>query len=74
MTAQITRMCAFDMQVCVPADWGDDQIKNFADLNNPCGTVNGWFIRKEGDKALAGAPERVRCAVRSGYVHVMLDA
>ena len=63
-----------DMQVCVPADWTDEQVKDFADRENRCGTSHGWFIRREGDKALFGSPERNPCAERSGFVHVMLDA
>jgi hypothetical protein len=72
--AETTRTGALDMQVCVPKDWTDEQVKEFADLDNPCGTINGWFIRKQGDKALAGADERVPCSDRKGFVHVMLDA
>ena len=63
-----------DMQVCVPFDWTDEQVKNFADTRNECGTENGWFIRKEGSEYLAGKPERVPCSGRQGCVHIMLDA
>lgn len=66
--------CSFlSMQVCVPSDWTDDQVKAFADTENPAGTENGWFVRKQGDAALAGCDERVPCAQRAGAVHVMLD-
>ena len=73
---EITRRGALDMQVCVPKTWTDDQVKSFADCNNLCGTSLGWQIRKEGDEALNGAPERVPCssATRNGFVHIMLDA
>ena len=74
MTAQITRRGALDMQVCVPSDWTDDQVKEFADRENLCGTANGWSIRKEGDPALDGYPERVPCGTIVGHVHIMLDA
>lgn len=74
MSAEVTRRGGLDMQVCVPTDWTDDQIKTFAERENPCGTENGWFIRKEGDEALAGQPERVACNDRCGHVHIMLDA
>lgn len=70
----VTRTGLMDMQICVPEDWTDEQIKGFADRNNPCGTQNGWAIRKEGDKLLEGAPERRPCADRDEYVHIMLDA
>lgn len=72
--AQVTKCGALSMQVCVPADWGDFAVKAFADQENLCGTEHGWFIRREGDKALAGAPERVPCSSRPGFVHIMLDA
>ena len=72
--AQVTRQGMLDCQVCVPDDWTDEQVVAFANTENPCGTMNGWCIRREGDKALAGAHERVQCSGRSGFVHVMLDA
>ena len=62
------------MQVCVPADFTDEQVKEFADKENPCGTTNGWFIRRAGSKYLAGAPERMECSLHCGKVHIMLDA
>lgn len=74
MSAQVSRRGGLDCQVCVPADWTDDQVKAFAEREYPCGAEAGWFIRRQGDSALAGANERVACAHRDGYVHVMLDA
>jgi hypothetical protein len=71
---EVTRTGALDMQVCVPSVWTDEQIKEFADAENMCGTSHGWAIRKQGCKWLAGADERVPCSKREGYVHVMLDA
>ena len=65
---------AIDMQVCVPEWWTDAEVKAFADRENPCGTSHGWHIRRDGDPALAGARERVRCEAMSDHVHVMLDA
>jgi len=62
------------MQVCVPEDWNDDQVKDFADLENVCGTTWGWAIRKQGHPNLAGCDERVKCEGREGCVHIMLDA
>lgn len=72
--AQITKHGILDMQVCVPSDWTDDIILRWAHENNPCGTENGWVIRRTGDKLLAGDPERQPCAEREGFVHIMLDA
>ena len=74
MKASITRRGALDMQVCVPAEWTDQQVKALADFDNPCGTKHGWCIRREGDLLLNGAPERVDCASHEGFVHIMLDA
>lgn len=71
---QAIKLGALSMQVCVPEDWTDEQIKEFADRENLCGTANGWQIRKQGDEALAGCDERVPCDGRKGFIHVMLDA
>lgn len=73
MDATVTRNGALDMQVCVPADWTDEQVKQFADNANPCGAERGWHIRRQGDPALAGKDERVKCT-ESSNVHIMLDA
>jgi hypothetical protein len=70
---QVTRTGLLDMQVCIPEEWTDEQVKEFADRENMAGTENGWIIRREGDKALAGQPERCKCSDREGYVHIMLD-
>ena len=74
MSAQVTKAGFLSMQVCVPAEWTDNQIKDFAYRDNPCGTSNGWIIRRTGDDALAGASERVTCLKLNDHVHVMLDA
>jgi hypothetical protein len=72
--AQVTKRGALDMQVCVPADWSDDQVKEFADSANLCGTSGGWQIRRAGDIALAGCAERVQCQDDPNFCHIMLDA
>lgn len=72
--AQIIQTNALSIQVCIPADWTDEQATHFANTGHICGTTNGWQIRKAGDDLLAGARERVPCAERRGFVHVMLDA
>jgi hypothetical protein len=72
--AKVVRTGALDMQVCAPSGWSDVDITEFANRQNPCGTTNGWVIRKEGCYLLAGAPERVACSARAGCVHVTLDA
>ena len=73
---EVTKTSALSMQVCVPEEWTDDQVTAFANERNPAGTTLGWGIRRAGDPALGGDPERVSCSgadSRSGYVHVMLD-
>jgi hypothetical protein len=73
--AQVIRRGPLDMQVCVPKDWSDEQIKKFANLQNLCGTEHGWHIRKQGDEALGGDPERNPCQQSpSTHVHLVLDA
>ena len=72
--AIVIRKGVFDIQVCVPEIWTDEQVIDFAEENNPCGTTNGWSIRKQGDKALAGDNERVTCEIDEDHVHIMLDA
>lgn len=69
--AEITHFSMFDIQVCVPDTWTDEQILGFAPI---CGTTHGWNIRKEGCRDLAGMPERNPCEKRKGFVHIMLDA
>ena len=70
---EVTRTGVLDMQVCVPADYTDEQIEQFANTANPAGITPGWKIRREGSKYLAGAPERQPCSDRAGCIHVMLD-
>ncbi len=43
----VTRRKGLGMQVCVPADWTDEQVKSFADRENLCGTENGWIVNNE---------------------------
>ena len=74
MEAQITYFGLLDMQVCVPKEWTDGQVLQFAEKAYPCGTTNGWMIRREGDEDLQGAPERNPCSERKDFVHIMLDA
>jgi hypothetical protein len=70
---EITRTSVFDMQTCVPEGWTDEQVGEFANKENPAGTEQGWVVRKSGDEALAGSPERNPCSTRAGFVHIMLD-
>ena len=72
--AEMTRKGILDCQVCVPESMTDEEIAAFASREYPCGTTHGWQIRREGDEALRGDPERQPCRDRAGCVHVMLDA
>lgn len=73
---QVARTSALCMQVCVPAEFTDKQVVEFANNANPAGTQNGWIIRKQGNPALAGDNERVSCQgmnSRKDCVHIILD-
>jgi len=74
MTATITKHGFLDMQVCVPKDWGDEEVIAFAEQGYPCGTSLGWQIRREGSPLLSGDPERQSCDTLEDHVHIMLDA
>lgn len=74
MKPEATRAGALSMQVCVPVDYSDDQAKEFAESEHPCGTRNGWFMRQDGDEALSGCLARAPCEERDGFVHIMFDA
>lgn len=73
MEPVITKNSLLSMQVCVPKEWTDAIVKEFADRENPSGLPNGWAIRREGDKALVGDPERRVCKSHAENVHIMLD-
>jgi len=71
---EVTRRGVLDIQVCVKEETTDEEVVNFANRQVLCGTSGGWFIRKEGDKALGGDLEREPCKKRKGFVHITLDA
>jgi hypothetical protein len=70
---QVTKSSLLDMQVCVPTDWTDAQAEEFANARNPTGIDSRWRLRGEDDRAQAGAPIRVKCQGREGFVHIMLS-
>ena len=73
--ATVTQCGVLDMQVCVPKNWGNKEVIMFANVQNPCGTTQGWTIRQEGDPKLDGDSERQPCyAHPTNMVHIMLDA
>ncbi len=71
---QITMSGDLSIQACVPKGWSDGQVLEFIESKHPCGTTNGWFIRRQGDKLLEGDDEREQCGLREDHVHVMVDA
>lgn len=64
----VVRRGIIDCQVCVPANWTDEQVLSFAEKEYPSGT-RGWHIRRQ-----AGDHERVQCDQDPEMVHIMLDA
>ena len=72
--AEVVRSSFLSLQVCVPKTWTDQQATEFAEKDTPCGTQNGWQMRKQGDPNLAGCDERVQCTQHADNVHIMLDA
>lgn len=71
--AEVTNVSIFDMQVCVPADWTDEQVEEFANRENLAGTTNGWKMRPADSPYQAGAPVRVQCSQNADNVHIMLE-
>lgn len=74
MSAQVIRMSLLDMQVCVPKAWTDQQALAYADKAYPCGTSEGWRIRRQGHRRLKGMDERVKCDECADHVHIMMDS
>lgn len=57
MSAEVTRMGLLDAQVCVPAEWTDEQARAFLEQQYSCGTSHGWQMRHNGHEALGGCSE-----------------
>lgn len=72
-TMAVIRVALASIQVCVPAEASDAEVEEFANSQHPTGIDSPWRIRRAGDPALAGAPERNQCASREGCVHIVLD-
>lgn len=54
-------------ELCVPADWTQREIKNYADSNFPSDTQGGWRHRAP------DADSRVICSAIKHHVHILLD-
>lgn len=70
---RVTQTKGLAMQVCVPSDYTDEEVVQFAEQQNPCGTMNGWAIQRK-DENYKSYIERVDCSERPGYVHIVLVA
>ena len=69
MRPTVTKEGIFDCQVCVPKDWTDEQVLDFAASRD----YTGGQIRKEGNRLLRGDPERQPCYEHENFVHIMVD-
>ena len=66
---EIVRWSLLSLQVCVPEDYTDEQVTEFANKNQPTGLDHGWCIQRKHEN---GDPERVPCESRRGCIHVVL--
>jgi hypothetical protein len=68
------------MVVCVPQEYTDNQVEIYANYISPCGTTEGWKIRRSKgamvnlDKVQSDYFERVECGEKPRFVHVLLEA
>ncbi len=60
----------FNVQVCVPANYTDEQAIAFAEKEVPAGTSYGWQLADEA--LLNGDPQRNPCKEFSSHVHIQL--
>ena len=70
--AQIIRIGFFQMQLCVPKEFSDKEIIEFAERENPAGTQNGWILARDGDEILGGDSARVQCVDIEDNIHVVV--
>ena len=54
------------MSLCVSKDWTNEQVIDFAEKNNPCGTTAGWQVHE--------ALGRVKCSDKLDYIHIVVHA
>jgi len=71
--SEVTRIGLCSLQVCVPKNYTDQQVTDFANRDSPTGISSKWIIRKEGNPDLQNDPERQQCNERPDFVHIMLD-
>lgn len=73
MKATVTKIGLAVQQVCVPKEWTDAQVLDFADTEAPSGLDHGWLIRKNGHKDLDGDAERVPCSEHPENIHITME-
>jgi len=69
---EIVRWSLLNLQVCVPEEYTDAEVIEFADHNHRTGLDHGWRIVRA-DEMTDGSPERNPCSQRKGCVHVLLS-
>lgn len=71
---EVTRDGLCVMQVCVPREFTDEQVEQFANSERPTGIASQWSVQHQGDETLNGSDERVQCEhpERGDCVHVVL--
>lgn len=62
---EVLRVGFLQMQVCVPRDYSNEAVEQFANGHTPTGIDSKWTIRFE-------TPVRARCEERTGCVHLVL--
>lgn len=67
----VVRSSLLWMQVCVPKDWSEEQITNWANINSPTGISSQWELTTLGH-ALEHGYERCAQCDRFGSHHHML--
>jgi hypothetical protein len=66
---EVVRFSLLNIQVCVPADYTDEQVEEFANRNHPTGIDSPWKITEQ----LGDDPTRNPCSEREGMVHIVLE-
>lgn len=66
----VVREGLFQIQVCVPSNWNDEQVTRWTNETSLCGTTKGWTI----DKDNPNSRERVQCEKFATHVHIILNA
>ena len=70
---EITRHGLMDLQVCVPKDYTDQQVEEFANEAAPTFISSKWTMKKADDPTLGGDPVRQQCLSREDCCHIMLS-